>query len=353
MNAGKASQVSGGRASRPARPPPASVSTSHGPVRSAARAIASAALAARHGRTAEHSDEVVELCGVIAGELALGAHEREQLLIAAELHDVGKLAISREVLDKPGPLDADEWAIMRGHTIAGQHILDAVPEMADIGLIVRSAHERWDGDGYPDGISGEDIPLASRIIFCADAFHVIRSDRPYRAARPLDEALREIGANSGTQFDPRVAGALLAVADRVGHGRRRSRRGMSPRAMLLLMALAVAGTASAAIPASRHVLESLVGIHHAAPVSAPVVRAVPAPTPSPAVPRRVVPGPVVPRRVVPARRRAAAPARAVHRAPKAVRVHARHVHRPKPVRQHSNRGHRVHPNNGHHGHGKP
>ncbi len=164
-----------------------------------------------------------------------------------------------EILDKPGPLDDDEWEIIREHTVIGERMLRAVPEMGAVANMVRHSHESWDGSGYPDGLAGEEIPLASRIILCADAFHAIRSDRPYRAGRTADEALKEVQASAGRQFDPRVVEALVAVARDV----RRANRAALPRPRrlaALLAALAVGGgsTAYAASDDVRHVVSDVV-----------------------------------------------------------------------------------------------
>ena len=117
------------------------------------------------------------------------------------------------ILYKPGPLTPDERAIMERHTIAGEQILAPVEFLAGVRALVRHEHERWDGAGYPDRLAGEAIPLGSRIIFACDALHAMTSDRPYRAALPVEEAIAELRRHSGTQFDPSVVDALLAVLD--------------------------------------------------------------------------------------------------------------------------------------------
>jgi diguanylate cyclase (GGDEF)-like protein len=230
--------------------------------RRAALSIAAAALDARDPDTADHSDEVVLLCEAIAARLGIDGLAREHLLAAARLHDVGKVAVPEAILGKAGPLDAEEWAVMRRHTVTGEQIVQAVPELALVAPLVRSAHERYDGGGYPDGLAGEAIPLGSRVIFCADAFHAIRSDRPYRAGRPVADAVAELEANAGTQFDPEVAATLIAV---VGEARTQAtrfgmRRAMarSPRLMALLLTLALGGSALAAEPHVRHAVRDAV-----------------------------------------------------------------------------------------------
>jgi HD-GYP domain-containing protein (c-di-GMP phosphodiesterase class II) len=133
------------------------------------------------------------------------------LRFAAALHDIGKLSVPESILCKPGPLTAEERAVMERHTIVGEQILAPIEFLAGVRLLVRHEHERWDGGGYPDGLAGEAIPLGSRIILACDALHAMTSDRPYRRALSHDAALEELRSHAGTQFDPRVVGALLAV----------------------------------------------------------------------------------------------------------------------------------------------
>jgi HD-GYP domain-containing protein (c-di-GMP phosphodiesterase class II) len=129
---------------------------------------------------------------------------------AAELHDVGKIAIPDSILHKPGPLDAREQEFMRRHTIIGESILNAAPALAGAGGLVRSSHERYDGTGYPDGLLAEEIPLPSRIIFVCDSFQAMTTDRPYRQAMNEDDALAELRRCAGTQFDPAVVDAFAS-----------------------------------------------------------------------------------------------------------------------------------------------
>ena len=181
----------------------------------AAVTMAAAALQARDGDTGAHCDDVVHLCDAIADELGIYGHDRAELLAAAQLHDIGKLALPQDVLDKPGPLDDREWALIRKHTLTGEQIIRSVPELREVSRLVRHSHERWDGGGYPDGRAGEQIPRASRIVLCADAFHAIRSDRPYRGGRSAAAALEEVVRNKGSQFDPQVVDALVKSAWRM------------------------------------------------------------------------------------------------------------------------------------------
>jgi hypothetical protein len=164
--------------------------------------------------TADHSRSVVDLVHATADELGIDPAERQELEFAALLHDVGKIAIPKEILNKPAALTASEFEVMKTHTIEGQFMLDRVGGLlARVGEIVRSCHERWDGSGYPDGLSGEEIPLESRVVFAADAYNAMTTDRPYRGALSQQQAINELRAGSGTQFDPRVIDALcVAIA---------------------------------------------------------------------------------------------------------------------------------------------
>lgn len=164
--------------------------------------------------TAQHSRSVVELVNAVADELGIDEQDRQELEFAAMLHDVGKIAIPKQILNKPAALTAREFEVMKTHTIEGQFMLDRVGGLLGrVGEIVRSCHERWDGLGYPDGLKGDEAPLASRIVFACDAYHAITSDRSYRAARPKEEAIAELVNNSGTQFDSRVVEALLVAVE--------------------------------------------------------------------------------------------------------------------------------------------
>jgi hypothetical protein len=204
--------------------------------------VCSAILAETSAGTAEHSSDVVLITEAIGERMGLVGSEAEDLLAAARLHDIGKAWVPKPILEKAGSLTEEEWEIMRQHTVVGEEILSPVAELADVGQLVRHSHERWDGDGYPDGLKGAAIPLGSRIIFCADAFHAIRSDRPYRAGRSADEALAEIKRCAGTQFDPTVSSALEEVV----RERRRQPAGMrSSRLFALLMCLVIGGAGTA------------------------------------------------------------------------------------------------------------
>jgi HD-GYP domain-containing protein (c-di-GMP phosphodiesterase class II) len=162
--------------------------------------------------TASHSRSVVELAVAVADELGIDQSSRQELEIAALLHDVGKIAIPKEILTKPSALTDEEFEIMKTHTVEGQALLSRVGGLLGrVGEIVRSCHERWDGAGYPDGLRAEEIPLAARVVFCCDAFSAMTTDRPYRRALSQETALEEIRRNAGTQFDERVAMAVCKV----------------------------------------------------------------------------------------------------------------------------------------------
>jgi putative nucleotidyltransferase with HDIG domain len=164
--------------------------------------------------TGEHCKSVVRLALEVSRELGLDADERRNVEFAALLHDVGKIAVPKEIINKPGKLDDREWAIIRTHTLEGQKMLERVGGfMREVGEIVRSSHERWDGGGYPDGLRGEQIPLEARIVSCCDAFNAMTTTRSYRRAMTVDAALAELIDNAGTQFDRRVVDALVRVVD--------------------------------------------------------------------------------------------------------------------------------------------
>jgi diguanylate cyclase (GGDEF)-like protein len=153
---------------------------------------------------------VVSLAVQIGALLGMRRDELEELARAAQLRDIGKLAVPDQILHKQGPLDEREWEFIRQHTIVGERILRASPAFRSVATVVRSTHERWDGAGYPDGLRGEEIPLAARILGACDAFVALTSARPYRLARPTEDALAELERCSGTQFDPAVVRALVA-----------------------------------------------------------------------------------------------------------------------------------------------
>jgi response regulator RpfG family c-di-GMP phosphodiesterase len=169
------------------------------------------ALEARDGYTGEHSDAVVTLAVAVAKRLGLDDERVAEVRQAALLHDIGKIAVPDAILNKNGPLTEAEWRVMRTHPISSEQIALGTEGLRHLAPILRAEHERWDGDGYPDRLAGDAIPLASRIVFVCDAYHAMTSDRPYRSALPAEAAAREIAAGAQSQFCPRCARALLDV----------------------------------------------------------------------------------------------------------------------------------------------
>jgi HD-GYP domain-containing protein (c-di-GMP phosphodiesterase class II) len=162
--------------------------------------------------TGSHSRHVVDLVLGVSDELGLSASDRRDAEFVALLHDVGKIRIPASIINKPGPLNAAERAVIETHTIVGEEMLDRVGGLlGHVGHLVRSCHEHWDGKGYPDKLLAEKIPLVARIVCACDAFSAMTTDRPYRAARTREDALAELQRCSGTQFDPLVIDALLRV----------------------------------------------------------------------------------------------------------------------------------------------
>ena len=167
------------------------------------------ALAERDRELGRHTAGVADMASVLAAEAGLRGAEAQAVRAAAELHDIGKLALPEALLAKPGPLDAQEWELVREHTLIGERIIAAGEGLDPVARIVRSTHERWDGNGYPDGLAGEDIPLAARIIAICDAYEAMTTTRTYRAARTHDEAVRELRESAGTQFDPELVETFI------------------------------------------------------------------------------------------------------------------------------------------------
>jgi HD-GYP domain-containing protein (c-di-GMP phosphodiesterase class II) len=162
--------------------------------------------------TGSHSRHVVDLVVAVAENMELNESDRRDAEFVALLHDVGKIRIPGSIINKPGPLTPEERTLMETHTIEGEQMLERVGGMlGHVGHIVRSCHEHWDGNGYPDKLAGEDIPRVARIVCACDAFSAMTTDRPYRGARTRDEALAELQRCSGTQFDPLVVDSLLRV----------------------------------------------------------------------------------------------------------------------------------------------
>ena len=177
----------------------------------AAVAALAAAIDARDNYTHEHSAQVVELACKVAQALEIPADQVERVRDGAMLHDVGKVLIPNEILQKPGPLTEEEWRVMREHPVIGEQILLRTPALVEIAPMVRHEHERWDGAGYPNGLAGEAIPVGSRIIFACDSYNAMITARPYREPMTHAEACAELEAGAGTQFDPAVVSALVAT----------------------------------------------------------------------------------------------------------------------------------------------
>ena len=238
--------------------------------------MADSMLRAAGAETAYHSREVERIALRIADQLGMNGDERQNVGITARLHDIGKVALPPALLQKTTQPTATEWRLIRNHTIIGERILRSVDELREIAPWVRASHERWDGDGYPDGLSGPEIPLVSRIVFCADAFDAICTDRPYSAGRSMGAALAEMRRCAGTQFEPRVVAALAEVVRDEIYGSIRMRRRSHARLSMLLVVAATLGGSIAGGIASGRDASSLGSILSPAPLVAPVA---PAPAP--------------------------------------------------------------------------
>jgi HD-GYP domain-containing protein (c-di-GMP phosphodiesterase class II) len=165
--------------------------------------------------TGSHSRDVVSLVLAVSDRLGLDARQRRDAEFAALLHDVGKIKIPSEIINKPARLDDEERALIEKHTVEGEQMLTQVGGiLANVGRVIRSCHEDWDGSGYPDGLAGTRIPLAARIVRCCDAFSAMTTDRPYRRALPVAVAVAELRRCAGTDFDPTVVDALVAVVEK-------------------------------------------------------------------------------------------------------------------------------------------
>jgi diguanylate cyclase (GGDEF)-like protein len=172
------------------------------------------ALEEHHPDLGDHVHDVGLLAEAVAEELGIAGRQLHHIRQAAELHDIGKVAVPRAILDKPGRLDPDEWAFIARHTLIGERILGAAVALRPVARLVRASHERWDGNGYPDGLAGEEIPLGARIVTACDAYDAMTSDRPYQRALDHDEAIAELHRCAGTQFDPVVVDAFCRVSAR-------------------------------------------------------------------------------------------------------------------------------------------
>jgi ribonuclease P protein subunit RPR2 len=161
--------------------------------------------------TWHHSKNVMELAGKLGERLGLDEAALAELAFAARLHDVGKVGVPDAILFKTSALTEEEYALVRRHPVIGSEILRDVDFLGEGKLVVRHHHERWDGEGYPDGTSGEDIPVEARIVLVCDAFHAMTTDRPYRKRLGMDEAYRRLREGAGTQFDPAVVEVFLSL----------------------------------------------------------------------------------------------------------------------------------------------
>ena len=170
-----------------------------------------AALVARDGYTGAHSEAVVGHAVAVARRMGLSEGGVDDVEQVALLHDIGKIGVGDAILNKPGPLNDAEWEIMRMHPAIGEEIIASTEGLSHLAPAIRADHERWDGEGYPDGLSGEEIPIASRIVLVCDAFHAMTSDRPYRKALGVEAALGELRKNAGAQFCPRTVEAFVGV----------------------------------------------------------------------------------------------------------------------------------------------
>jgi HD-GYP domain-containing protein (c-di-GMP phosphodiesterase class II) len=186
--------------------------------------------------TGAHSRSVVVLSRTVGIAMGLDEAVLRDIEFGALLHDVGKVNVPDEIINKPGALTDEEWDVMRGHTAEGERMLERIGGMlGEVGTVVRSHHEHFDGSGYPDGLAGEEIPIASRVIACCDAFNAMTTDRPYRAAMSTEEAVAELRVNSGSQFDPRVVEALIELVAEASEAS--AANGAAPRDRELLAAL--------------------------------------------------------------------------------------------------------------------
>jgi HD-GYP domain-containing protein (c-di-GMP phosphodiesterase class II) len=164
--------------------------------------------------TGAHSREVVSLVIGVAERMGLHGRQRRDAEFAALLHDVGKVRVPKEIINKPGPLTDLEWLVVKQHTVWGEEMLKAAGGiLAEIGTIVRSCHERWDGAGYPDGLREEEIPLIARIVFACDTFSAMTTERSYRRPRSTADAVPELERCAGAQLDPDVVETLIAILE--------------------------------------------------------------------------------------------------------------------------------------------
>jgi HD-GYP domain-containing protein (c-di-GMP phosphodiesterase class II) len=169
------------------------------------------ALEANDAYTSSHARWITDMSLLVGRTLGLDREALKRLELGALFHDIGKIGIPSEILQKPGPLTPEEFEVVKGHPELGEKILAPIDRLVDVRPIVRACHERWDGQGYPDGTAGADIPVEARVVFVCDAFHAMVTDRPYRAKLPAAEAVQRLRESSGSQFDPAVVDAFVAL----------------------------------------------------------------------------------------------------------------------------------------------
>jgi putative nucleotidyltransferase with HDIG domain len=171
------------------------------------------AVTPKDGYTSEHASQVARLSQLVGVELSLNEEEIEMLVVGALLHDLGKLAVSDAILEKPGPLTEQEWAVVKRHSDVGARMIEPIEVLSGAVPVVRHHHEHFDGTGYPDGLEGDEIPLAARIVAAVDAYDVMLRGRPYRQSHTQAEALEELSREAGLKFDRQVVEALILVRE--------------------------------------------------------------------------------------------------------------------------------------------